>query len=442
MSPVPLHQCNNSWQPQPKLCRPFRGPSQANVKKDCTKILVESPANAGTTESASSLAVTNELQSIPDSLKPENVENGESKIQCPGLRQLIISRIRNGIDGPELEVFSNVSEEDYMYVLEVIGSDCKVVRRPSYIPRLQKLIAILPSPIHEAILVPLRTAMGIAINSLTIPEDFDVFLPIHMARMVDAPATSDLPNGKYRLGIPDLVLMLQTRDDDILPLWPFEVSVSETSESAVERLQTYGDRNENVIAATHISIVEGQKHIPPTYEWGLQKELDQRGVQLKDLARSEDGRVTSFSHTWFHPTTITITTWIRSPNKRLDLNVHHGANYATAVLYPCRDDQGLEKVQRIFRRTLERVRDKVVSHLQTEHAQDQALLPSLEVVRNWSPPSQLLDWKQCHRNLRGATKQTGFDRYRSWHSKFLKHVADEEEESVPSTGTSKRAKRG
>lgn len=45
---------------------------------------MESPANAGTTESASSLAVTNELQSIPDSLKPENVENGESKIQCPG----------------------------------------------------------------------------------------------------------------------------------------------------------------------------------------------------------------------------------------------------------------------------------------------------------------------------------------------------------------------
>jgi hypothetical protein len=215
-----------------------------------------------------------------------------------------------------------------------IEADLAFCFRPSYIPRLQKLIAILPSPIHEAILVPLRTAMGIAINSLTIPEDFDVFLPIHMARMVDAPATSDLPNGKYRLGIPDLVLMLQTRDDDILPLWPFEVSVSETSESAVERLQTYGNRNENVIAATHISIVEGQKHIPPTYEWGLQKELDQRGVQLKDLARSEDGRVTSFSHTWFHPTTVTITTWIRSPNKRLDLNVHHGANYATAVRNP------------------------------------------------------------------------------------------------------------
>lgn len=89
--------------------------------------------------------------------------------------------------------------------------------------------------------MPLYIAMKIVIKSFTISEDFDIFLPIHMVCMVDAPATLDLPTGKYWLGIPDLVLMLQICDDDILPLWPFEVSVSETSESAIERLQTYSD---------------------------------------------------------------------------------------------------------------------------------------------------------------------------------------------------------
>ncbi|KAG1827296.1 uncharacterized protein BJ212DRAFT_1474459 [Suillus subaureus] len=305
-------------------------------------------------ESASGLVVTNEPQSIPDSLKPENIKNGESKIQGLGLCELIISRIWNGSDGPELEVFLNISEEDYMYVLDVIRSDCKVVHKLSYTPHLQKLIATLPSPIYEANLVPLCTAMGIVITSFTIPEDFEVFLPIHMVCMVDALTTSDLPpNKRYQLGIPDLVLMLQTCDDDILPLWLFEVSISETSKSAIEKLQTYGDQNENIIAATHISIIEGQKHDSPMYEWGPEKELDQRGVQIKDLAHLED---------------VTITTWVHPHNKQLDLNICQYAYYATMVLYPYQDNQGLGKVEYIFQCMLERVCNKVVSYLQTEHA--------------------------------------------------------------------------
>lgn len=150
--------------------------------------------------------------------------------------------------------------------------------------------------------------------------------------MVDAPITSDLPlDESYRLGIPDLVVMLQTRDADIFPLWPFEVSVSETSESAIGRLQTYSDRNENILAATHISIVEAQNHVTPTHEWGIEKQLDQRGLRIKDLARSEDGGIASLSHMWFHPTTVTITTWIRPPNKHLNLDSCQHAYYATAI---------------------------------------------------------------------------------------------------------------
>ncbi|KAG2108926.1 uncharacterized protein F5147DRAFT_798869 [Suillus discolor] len=442
MPPIHLLQHSSSWQPQPKLSGSFRGASTGNVRREFATILVGGGATvtAVTAESASSPAVTDEPQeSMPDSLKPEDIQDVESNIG-PDLRQLIISRIRNGGNGPELEVFSNVSEDDYTYILDVIRLDCSVIRKLRYIPRLQKLIATLPSPIHEAILVPLRTAMGITIDSLTIPDDFDISLPIHMARMLDAPATSDLPpDESYRLRIPDLVLMLQTRDADILPLWPFEVSVSETSESAVGRLQTYGDRNKNILAATHINIVEARTHVPPTYEWGIEKGFDQRGIQIKDLTHLEDGGVASLSHTWYHPTTVTITTWIRPPNKCLNLNSRQCAYYTTALLYPNQDNKGLQKVERIFKRTLEIVRDTVVSHLQTVHEHDQVLLSSLQVVRDWSPPSKLLNWDKCNRDLWAAAKQMGFDRYHMWHRRFLKRVADEE--YVPSAGPSKRAKR-
>ncbi|KAG2356234.1 hypothetical protein BDR07DRAFT_1492212 [Suillus spraguei] len=135
--------------------------------------------------------------------------------------------------------------------------------------------------------------------------------------------------------------MFCTHDADILPYWPFEVSVSETSESAISRLQTYGDWNENILATTHISIVESQSHISPMYEWGVEKELHQRGVQIKDLTCSKDGGIASLYHMWFHPTTVTITTWVCPPNKYLNLKSCHSAYYATAVLYPNQDNQGL-----------------------------------------------------------------------------------------------------
>ncbi|KAG1802647.1 uncharacterized protein HD556DRAFT_702095 [Suillus plorans] len=324
--------------------------------------------------------------------------------QDSGLRQLIISRIQNGGDGPEVEVFSDVLEEDYQYILNVIASDDNMVRKPSYIPHLHQIVATLCSPIHEAILVPLRTAMGIIIDSFVIPDDFKVSLPIHMGLMVDAPATAELPStdDRYCLGVPDMVLMFQTRDTDIRPYWPFEVSVSQTSEAAIAKLQNFGNGNEHVLAATHIHIAEACKHTLPTYEWGIEKELHRRGVQIGDLTRLEDGGFASLSHTWFHPAIVTITTWIRPPKRPLSLRSRHARYYASAVLYPDGDERGLEKVQHMFQRTLERIRDAVVEHLQTEHAHEDTLLDALQTVKDWSPPSEVLNWKKCTRELRAA----------------------------------------
>jgi hypothetical protein len=273
-----------------------------------------------------------------------------------------------------------------LFVVFQIGADLALCFR------LKQLVATLPSPIHEAILVPLRTAMGITINSFVIPDDFDVSLPIHMARMVDAPATADLPpsDESYHLGIPDMLLTFQTRDADILPFWPFEVSVSQTSEAATTQLQKFADRNENILAATHIHISEAQKYTLPTFEWGVERSLAERGVQMKELTYSDQGGFSSLSHTWCHPVTVTISTWIRPPNKRLDLKSRKSRYYATSVcvlevvhcyyrpftqvLHPNQNEWDLKKVQRMFRRTLEIIRDTVVEHLQAEHADDEELL--------------------------------------------------------------------
>jgi IS1 family transposase len=65
---------------------------------------------------------------------------------------------------------------------------------------------------------------------------------------------------------------------------------------------------------------------------------------------------------------------------------------------------------------------------------------SLKVMKEWAPPKELLNLDSCRKELRAAAKQTGFDRYRSWHRNFLKRAADETEVVSRSSRTSKRGR--
>ncbi|KAG2067984.1 hypothetical protein BDR04DRAFT_1158486 [Suillus decipiens] len=137
MPPTCLVQCNSSCLSQPPILPGFRGPPPGNVKKHSapTTSLVKSGVTAFVVESTSNLEVPKEPQSIPavpELLHPKNIENAELNIQGSSLCNLIISKIRNGGDGPEVEVFPNISEEEYDYILNAIGCDdnlvCKAAR--------------------------------------------------------------------------------------------------------------------------------------------------------------------------------------------------------------------------------------------------------------------------------------------------------------------------
>ncbi|KAG1900228.1 uncharacterized protein F5891DRAFT_980503 [Suillus fuscotomentosus] len=102
------YKYNSGWQSQPSILPgPFKEPSSVNVKRHSTPAINVAKSRATTVivESTTSLAATKEPQATPET-KQEN--NEESVMQDPGLRQLIISRIRNGGDGPEVEVWEAV----------------------------------------------------------------------------------------------------------------------------------------------------------------------------------------------------------------------------------------------------------------------------------------------------------------------------------------------
>ncbi|KAG2062875.1 hypothetical protein BDR04DRAFT_1123642 [Suillus decipiens] len=223
----------------------------------------ESEVTAFAVESTSNLEVPKKPQSIPavpELLHSKNIKNAELNIQGS---KLIITRIWNSGKRPEVEVFWNFSEEEYDYILNIIGCD----------------------------------------NNLVCNDQ------------------------SYHLRIPNMLLMLQICNADILPFWPFEISVTQSSEAAIAKLQRFGDQNDNILAVTHIHITEAQKH-------AVEKGLDKRGVQMRELMCSEDSGFASLSHTWCHPVTVTISTWICPPGGQLDLKSQNSRHHVTAILYP------------------------------------------------------------------------------------------------------------
>ncbi|KAG1853394.1 hypothetical protein F4604DRAFT_1933290 [Suillus subluteus] len=116
----------------------------------------------------------------------------------------------------------------------------------------------------------------------------------------------------------------------------------------------------------------------------------------------------TFSHTWQHPITATITTWLRCPDGSFNMKDRDADFYATASLFPERE--GLEDVDHVFRRTLERVKDHVASLIKVRSPSD-VDSSAFDPIRTWSPPTPLINWDILADEIVVGAKQTGYGRY-------------------------------
>ncbi|KAG2046303.1 hypothetical protein BDR06DRAFT_1000679 [Suillus hirtellus] len=66
--------------------------------------------------------------------------------------------------------------------------------------------------------------------------------------------------------------------------------------------------------------------------------------------------------------------------------------------------------------------------------------PSLLACRTWIPPAMLFDWETLMPYLQSGLKQTGYDRYSSWHEGLLKRKALEME-NTSGGGSTKRSRK-
>ncbi|KAG2097259.1 uncharacterized protein F5147DRAFT_778062 [Suillus discolor] len=415
----------------------------ASTFKRCStssaSLLRSSPS--GTSESVSSLELKLHLLLKSKPLKPP-VFDSKDGVQISA--STLSPPFRRVARGPEHEVFSDVSESDYHYILDAIESDDNLIRKPSYIPCLQQLLVNLPTPIHESISVPLCTTMGNIISSLPLPSGLSTALRIHINTMVEKGKDNEDDEDKRNLGIPDMLIQRETRDAEFHPLWLFKVSFSQTSEAVEAKMQLAANKNPHIEGAMHFHITEAEPSILPSDEWALEQELDRKKVvRIREVGGSASGSgIVSFSHTWLHPLKVTVTTWLRPPNRQLKITNHGAQYYATAVLFPQQDAAGLENVQRLLKRTLGRIRDSTVQHLEGEHppGSNDPLTALIKPLKKWAVPNTVINWGTCMDGFETAAKQMGFRRYRKWHENLLKCTVDEvnDAEYVPPASSKRR----
>ncbi|KAG0706930.1 hypothetical protein DFH29DRAFT_899117 [Suillus ampliporus] len=160
----------------------------------------------------------------------------------------------------------------------------------------------------------------------------------------------------------------------------------------------------------------------------------------------------TFCHIWQHPITVTITTWLRRPDSSFDIDQKVPDLCATAVqlipsfspssdqlqdLFPERG--GLEGVDRIFRSTLQRIRDQVISLIEVRFPREVEVV-AFDPIRAWSPPKPLNNWDLLANETIVGARQTGYMRYASCHQNILKHKAEADEVTTGGSRSTKRVR--
>ncbi|KAG2150874.1 hypothetical protein DEU56DRAFT_962412 [Suillus clintonianus] len=358
------------------------------------------------------------------------------------LRKRIIAAIRDPDNVEEVEEFFNVSQDDYLYILDAIDEDedgdgDKVIRKLVYAEELKLLTATLPNRLHQAYLAPMSATLLGAVGSMGIPYRYGqirIQTDIHLLSAVGV-----------KLGVPDMVMEYKDPDGDCIPLWATEISVSQTKKSATRRLGNYMVKRKDLLAITSIDVEEMKKHAGPRSGSEAVDVLEERPSvstfsQWLSFTATNDEDPTvmrTFRHVWQQPLTVTITTWLRRPDGSFRIDEEDPDLCATAYLFPERSD--LEDVDRVFRCTLERIRDHVVSLIGVRSPRVVEDAP-FDRIHAWSPPTPLIEWDLLADEIIVGARQTGYTRYAGCHQKILKRKAEADEVTTGGSGTSKRTR--
>ncbi|KAG2128295.1 uncharacterized protein EDB93DRAFT_1256747 [Suillus bovinus] len=252
-----------------------------------------------------------------------------------GLCKWIIIAIKDADNVEEVLEFFNVSNDDYLSILDSIdedGDEDKVIRKLVYAEDLRLLTATLPNQLHQAYLAPMSATLLGTVGSIGIPYRFG---QIRIQTDVQLLSTVGL-----KLGVPDMLMEYKDPDGDCIPLWATEISISQMKKSATKRLTSFMVKRKDLLAITSIDVKEVKKHAGPESGLKVADVLEERpsvsmfSQWLSHMAtNSEDPTIMKmFCHIWQYPITVTITTVaLHHPDGSFNVNEKDPDLCATAV---------------------------------------------------------------------------------------------------------------
>ncbi|KAG1897028.1 uncharacterized protein F5891DRAFT_1192443 [Suillus fuscotomentosus] len=361
------YDCSQAWKSQPST------PQQKRYSLASGPPLVKHHS----TPSANHLAIqssTDTCAQFETSLQISTLREPSAQEINKGVwRKKIVAEIRGQRHGVhDSQSFSHVSINDYEYIAEAIAGDDDWYNL-SYTPSSSQLVVILPSPIHENFLMPLRKSMDAAFASMGIAPEYSEFM-IQMNSTLNGCGTSG--SQAKPLSQPDILVEFHDKESGWLQLWGTEVSYSETRQDVLYKLQDYIDGAPNIVALTLFDIKENVRHSPPKESSRMFDTLNEVELVvpfhkwIRKSNKSFPGPVTVFRHNWVSAVTVTVTMWLRCPTGQLNLNDHDNEFYQYAELTPNTDSTGLANVQCLFQHTMLRIRDTTLDHIDQLAAED------------------------------------------------------------------------
>jgi hypothetical protein len=184
----------------------------------------------------------------------------------------------------------------------------------------------------------LYESIGKALEAMRVPRSIGKF----------AVACNDDVHGLDReevkevsLGVPDVLVQFQDVGNTCLELWCIESSFSQPRENAIWKLQRFADRSTHgVVAATLVDITESKRYSPPSDKSPTAVALANKTAatpaqrwqrKAKANRHLNSSSVVAYHHTWVSTLSFTITTWLCTPDGKLDLKDRRAQYYGHGV---------------------------------------------------------------------------------------------------------------
>ena len=201
------------------------------------------------------------------------------------------------------------------------------MRRLTFFPQSQRLMASSPTPAHESVLTVVKRRLTCLLDS--IPVSYKVHLEVESAALISvSPGVSWTPDA--------IIEMWSKHNMKSRRLWLIESAFSQTDANVMEKLRGYVLAVPDLLVVCKISFKQARKYESPRLRGSTAKLLRSATLltesEWKQRVGEEFADVVVGGHSWFSLSSVVVHVWVRPPGDlSIDIDRPVLGSYTTGV---------------------------------------------------------------------------------------------------------------